>query len=153
MTPGEEANVLHPDETIQILGSTLRVVHVETEAMEVRVREFTFGQEMEIEPDAQPIIEAMGEVLDENPDALNWNQLIAAAARQPQAFKKLLSVSTGLTPEQLDGLKSRDGRMVVVTFFRVNWDFFLDRLVVRNRTKVTRADLEARMASETSSPD
>lgn len=152
MTPAEEANVLHPDETIEILGSTLRVVHVETEAREVQVREFTFGQEMEVEAAAQPVIESMGEVLDENPDTLNWTQLIAAAARHPEAFKKLLSVSTGLSVEELDGLKSRDGRMVVVTFFRVNWDFFLDRLVVRSGTRVNREDV-AKNLSQTSSPD
>lgn len=152
MSPAEEANVLHPDETIRVNGSHLKVVHVETPGRDIRVREFTFGDEMELEAIAQPIIEAMGDLLDQNPDAIDWQKLLSTALQHPQAFRQMLSVSTGLTGEELDGLKSRDGRMVVATFFRVNWDFFLDRLVVRSGTRVTREDMAANL-SQTSSPD
>lgn len=137
----EEANILHPDETLQVMGHTLRVAHIETPAREVRVREFTFGQELELESVAAPIIESMGELTDSNPEALDWNGLIAAAAKHPQALKQMIAVSTGLSPEELDGMKAREGRMVTIVFFKVNWDFFLDRLVVRSGTRVTKKEM------------
>lgn len=138
----EEANILHPDETVEVGGYALRVTHIPTQAMEVQVREFTFGQELELEAVAAPVIEAMGELTDSKPEVLDWNGLVSAAAKHPEALKRMVSAATGLTAEQLDAMKAKDGRMVLITFFRVNWDFFLDRLVVRSGTRVTRDDMK-----------
>jgi len=132
----EEVNILHPDETLQLMGRTLRIAHIETPAGELRVREFTFGQELELESVSHPLIEAMGQLCDSKPDAIDWNALMAAAAKHPAILKRLLSVSTGMTAEQLDSLNPRDGRLAVMTFFKVNWNFFLDRLLVRSGTRV-----------------
>jgi len=65
---------------------------------------------------------------------------MAAISRFPERFTELLSVSTGVEPEELEALPDRDGRLLVVTFMKVNWDFFIDRLVERKGTTITDSD-------------
>lgn len=136
----DEAEVLHPDESIRVGGKSIRVAHVPVKARTVEVREFTFGQAMKLEAVAAPIIEAMGEAVQSQRDAIDWGQVMVAVSRFPDRFSLLLSAATGLEPEELDALPDRDGRLLVVSFMKVNWDFFIDRLVERRASLVTESD-------------
>ena len=146
-----DAEALAPDRTIEVMGRDVQVALVPTEKMQVQVREFTFGQALYLEKCAQPIVEAMGEAIEEHLDSLHWGTIMAAVMEHTDAFIKLLSASTGLTQDQLDAMHEEDGRLVVATFVRVNWDFFLRRLVERSGTKVTMAQV-SQLASQMSSP-
>lgn len=151
MSQVNDAEVLHPDRTIDVMGHPVQVASVVTDKITVKVREFTFGQCIELEQCAQPIIEAMGATIEDSLESLHWGKLMAALASFPEGFRRLLSVSTGLTDEQMDAMSRTDGRLVVGTFLRVNWGFFLERLVERSSTRVSLS--EVLKQQQTSSPD
>lgn len=139
-TERDEADVLNPDEMVRVGGKSVKVAHVPTKRRDVEVREFTFGQAMKVEALAAPIIAAMGEAVEAERDAIDWGKVMAAISRFPERFTELLSVATGMEPEELEALPDRDGRLLVVTFMKVNWDFFIDRLVERKGTTITDSD-------------
>lgn len=151
MSKVNEAEVLHPDRTIDVMGHAIHVATVPTDKMQVTVREFTFGQCIELEQCAQPIIEAMGETIEGSLESLHWGKLMAALGAFPEGFRRLLCASTGLTSDSLDAMSRTDGRLVVATFLRVNWGFFLERLVERSSTRVSLS--EVLKQQQTSSPD
>lgn len=138
-----DEDVLFPDSFVSVGGASIRVAHVPMQREEVLVRELTFGQTMSMERFAAPIIASIAEVLDSSADdvAVDWGAVVAAISKHPDEFKALICASTGKPVEWLDSLTDRDGRRVVVTFMKVNWDFFIDRLRIRHVSRVSLSEV------------
>jgi hypothetical protein len=130
-----EANILHPDVTVMVRGQSLKVAEVPIADGDIHVSEFNFGQVLQLEHKARELIDSVVEaVTSSDSQKFDWNRFIAAAAAHPDTLTEMLVVSTGETAERLNALSDSAGRSVLAAFFKINWDFFLDRLVAHAAT-------------------
>lgn len=134
-----DEDVLFPDDTISVGGDVIRIAHVPLQKEEVTVRELTFGQTIRLEAVVAPIIDSIAEVTDGMlvEDSIDWGKVIGAIGRHPEGFVRLLCEATGKDEAWFEGLSDRDGRRVVVSFMKVNWDFFIDRLLLVRNTRAS----------------
>ena len=110
-----DAEILFPDETLEIAGET------------IKVREFRYLEGLRAIALARPLLQGLAELLEQGElDALALDGLIA---EHFTAWIALMAISTGKDEAWIEGLRDRDGQTLSMTFWRVNSGFFMRRLV------------------------
>lgn len=135
----DELDVLFPEKYLTVGGTNLKMVHVPVEQRELTIKEFSFGQSLRLEPVVSPLVEAMSDAITDE-DRLDWQKIMGTAGKHPEIVGQLLAESTGEDREYIEALDDRSGRMLVLAFFKVNWDFFIDRLVAHKMTTASQAE-------------
>ena len=96
----------------------------------VTVSEFTFVQEFEALPIAQPIIAGLGDAIGESEPA-GYQKLEALFYRHHAALVTLIALATGEPEGWIMTLKGVEGSLLTMAFWGVNKDFFISRVVVQ----------------------
>ncbi len=110
-----DAEILFPDEFVTIEGEA------------VLVREFRYLEGLRAIALARPLLNSLAELLEGSEiDALALDGLIA---EHYTAWIELISISTAQPAAWIEGLSSREGQLLSMTFWRVNARFFMERLV------------------------
>ena len=91
----------------------------------IAVKELTFQQEMALLPQLQPLLDALGEVM----DGADFGALEQAFATHYDAMVQLMATCTGQPIEWFAGLRGEEGHALLLTTWTVNKGFFLRRLV------------------------
>lgn len=113
--PTSDAEILFPDEFVTIEGDA------------VLVREFRYLEGLRAIALARPLLNGLAELLEGGEiDALALDGLIA---EHYTAWIELISISTDQPAAWIEGLSSREGQALSMTFWRVNSRFFMERLV------------------------
>lgn len=110
-----DIEILFPDETLEIAGKT------------VEVREFRYLEGLRAIALARPLLQGLAEMLEDGEfDALALDGLIAD---HHEVWIQLMAISTDQPATWIEGLPSREGRRLGMTFWRVNSRFFMEPLV------------------------
>lgn len=134
----DDLEVLHPERMLTLGGET------------IEVREFSFLQEMDALPIAQPIIRDLAKAFggEESPGFSDVEQIFY---RNREGFVRLLELATCKSTEWMEKLAGGEAQMLAMTFWSVNRRFFISRVVAR--TIEASPDLaKALSISETSTP-
>jgi len=128
MNPAEEAEIIDPDIDIEIGGET------------VTVREIGFLEGLRLAATARPLLDDLAEQYEGDAE-VGLDRLSETFGRHPEILLDLLTASCGLPRERIEQLGDRDGQLLLMTFWRVNSAFFVQRLLAR------------RLAAEMPDPD
>jgi len=118
---------------------------------EVTVSEFTYPQEFEALPIAQPIIAGLGDTLAER-DPAGYQKLEALFYKHHAALVSLEAIATGEPEDWIRSLKGKDGQLLTMTFWAVNSYFFTSRVVVQTLEQDPEAIKAVADLSEKSTP-
>jgi hypothetical protein len=120
MSPGDEIQILHPDQVVLVGGE------------QVTVREFRFMEGLRVQAQAAPMLEDLAALLVPGAsDKLEIEPLLEVFAAHGEIFEQLLAKSTGRSVEWVRGLSDEDGRTLAFAFWSANSGFFVRRLMTR----------------------
>ncbi len=114
----DSLEILNPDIILNVGGG------------EVKVREFSFRQSLELGPSLAPLLAGIDSEIGEG-DSLSG--LIDQLYAYPAELMHMLRLSTSQDQEWIDSLSAEDGDKLVLTFWSVNAGFFMRRLVMRRQ--------------------
>lgn len=117
MSEPNDAEILFPDGTIEIEGE------------QIEVREFRYLEGLKATAIARPIIAGLRDLIKAEGD-LELDAIDALIGEHAEAWVQLISMSTGLDPERIQGLSDRDGMALSMAFWNVAYPFFTRRLVL-----------------------
>jgi hypothetical protein len=120
----QETEILFPDQEITVAGE------------KVPIREFSIVESMQFGSSAAPLIEDLRKFSFEG-DSMNVSGLEEIFARHKDVFTQMLSASTGKPVEWLGTVRGRQGRELLLKFWSVNRDFFLDRMMETQLNRLT----------------
>jgi hypothetical protein len=124
----EELEILLPDREAELASGE-----------RVQVKELTFLQGLKAARRAGPLLEDLAQLFERElgaedageDEGLGLADLGAVFAGHEDVLLELLAMSTGRSTEWLAALGDADGQAVLMTFWAVNSDFFVRRLVAR----------------------
>ncbi len=114
MNATHDLGVLFPDRDLTLAGET------------VVVREFRFGESLRLSHLIKPITDALIQAAEA--DTFDGEAFMACLYQHQEGLLELLSQSTGKPREWIEDLSHRDGEELVMAFWEVNQDFFLERV-------------------------
>jgi len=100
---------------------------------------------------AQPLLKDMGELfagMAEGSDPVDLAAINALFCKDPALIVELIALSTGEQKDWIEGLSDEDGQLLMMTWWRVNKDFFVRRLVTGMVARRQAAELQASLAAE-----
>lgn len=114
-----ELEVLHPERTVTVAG------------VDVTVREPTFVEGMRIEAQIQPLLDALVALAGDDGQEVpaDFNRYAALFSAHWETWLYFMAVVTGQDRAWLDGLTDHDGRLLSMTVWAVNANFFSRRVV------------------------
>lgn len=120
-TAAEQVDILAPEITLTIAGR------------EVRMREPTWVESLDLEPVLEPCVTFMREQLDGTeitPDASD--EFLKLLLHMMRAHKTemvaVMAFCGDVEPAWVEALNDADGRTFMLLYWRVNWHFFVRRL-------------------------
>ena len=114
MNATHELGVLFPDRELTLAGET------------VVVREFRFGESLRLSHLIKPITDALIQAAEA--DTFDGEAFMACLHVHRDGLLELLSQATGKPREWIEALSHRDGEELVMAFWEVHQDFFLERV-------------------------
>lgn len=143
MSADQEIDILHPDREMTLSGEA------------VTVREYGFVEGLKLQQRARAMIEALGELLAQGEPSLMDLQSVFSA--DEHLLTSMLAQAIDRPPEFVAGLSDRQGQDLLMTWWAVNADFFVKRLVAaRAGTMLSsriRRSAAAKSASAASMPN
>lgn len=121
--PIEELDIIQPDIELEINGET------------VTVKEFTFFQGLRLGVVAKPLLDDLAEKVEVNND-FTLQILGEVFADHSSIVSELIAQSTGETCDWVELLSDAVGQHLLMTFWQVNSNFFVSRLLTRKMATV-----------------
>ena len=131
---GNDFEVLFPDGEVAIQGE------------KITVKEYSFIQGLQVDRFAKHLMSGLlalfsGETED---DAFEYSALAAVFAADPEAMLRLLALATGKKAKWIATLPDEEGQRLLMTWWAVNKDFFVRRLItaalIRQKAKAEQAE-------------
>ncbi len=114
-----DLEILHPERELEINGET------------VTVREFGFVEGARLGALAKPVIDELADLMNDPEGDIDLGALGEIMARHSDAMVQLMARAVDREPAWVESLSDADGQRLLLTFWQVNSDFFMRRLVMQ----------------------
>lgn len=115
----DDLSILAPDDEITIGDET------------IKVREYRFFESLRLQSDEQPWFQALYHMLAEAKRPPTFDDVLELVGKHSDAVERMVALSTGRPVEWVQALGESDGDRLLLTWWQVNSDFFVRRVMRR----------------------